>query len=86
MTVEAFNAKFEEMFAKHDVNNNGFLEKEEAKNFMIEVASVRPDGKEFNEENFNKLFDEKSTDGKISKETAHAMGLKRGQTLGFIQA
>ena len=86
ITVDQFNVMFEALFNAHDANHNGFLEKDECRELLKVVNSKRPDGHEFNEENFNALFDKHAVDGKIGKDSAHALALKRGQTLGFIQA
>ena len=83
--LATFEAMFEELFTRHDANNNGYLEKAEARAMIQEVNAQRPDGHEFNEENFSKLFDEKAIDGKIPKANAKEMALKRGRTLGFIE-
>ena len=86
ISVAEFDQFFEELFTAHDVNKNGFLEKDECRALMQVVNSKRPDGHVFDEAVFTQLFDAKATDGKITKEVAHSLALKRGQSLGFIQA
>ena len=86
ISVAEFEALFEQLFEAHDVNKNGALEIDEARALMQLINSKRPDGHAFDEERFVELFNSKAVDGKISKELAHQLALKRGQTLGFIQA
>ena len=84
ITPAQFEEMFEQLFTAHDANADGKLSKDECRELMKVVNAKRPDGHEFNEENFSALFDAKATDGHLSKEVAHALALKRGQTLGFI--
>ena len=86
ITVAAFEELFEQLFTAHDKNGNGSLEKDEARELMQVINSKRPDGQEFDETRFTELFDKFAEDGKISKEKAHQLALKRGQTLGFIES
>ena len=86
ISVAAFEELFEQLFTAHDKNGNGYLEKDECRELMQVVNSKRPDGHVFQEDVFTQLFDSKAVDGKLSKELAHQLALKRGQTLGFIEA
>ena len=84
VSIEKFNEMFEHLFTAHDKNGNGYLEKDEAIEMVKVINSKRPDGKEFDQEKFDELWAAKAEGDRISKEHAHAMCLKRGQTLGFI--
>ena len=82
--IAEFTVLFDGLFMLHDKNANGALEIEEARAFMIDVNSSRPDGAAFDEERFSALFTAKAVDGKIPKDVCHAVLLARGQQLGFV--
>ena len=83
-SIAEFTEMFDTLFAEHDKNHNGALEKDEARVFMQAVNAARPDGHEFDEVKFEELFAARSVDGAIPKAICHGALLKRGQALGFI--
>ena len=84
ISIEKFEEMFEALFTAHDKNQNGHLEKDEAVAMVQVINSKRPDGKEFDAAKFEEVWNNKAVDGKIAKQAAHDMLLKRAQTLGFV--
>ena len=84
ISIERFEEMFEALFTAHDKNGNGALEKDEAFEMIKVINSKRPDGAEFDAAKFEEIWNNKAVDGRIAKQAAHDMLLKRAQTLGFI--
>ena len=51
-TPAEFADYFNKLFTEHDKNNNGALEKDEARDFMVAINAPRPDGEKVDEDSF----------------------------------
>ena len=85
-TMEQFDKMIETQFAKHDVNADGKLDKEESHNLMKEVHSKFSD-KEWNEDAFEAGFKaaDEDGDGFIQKPELHKFLLARANDRGMME-
>ena len=69
-TQEQFAVMIDNLFAKHDVNSDGHLDRTEAHEALVDAHQRFGKGNPFNEDKFDEAFQAMDTDkdGQISKE------------------
>ena len=67
--TEALKEVVDDLWDKYDDDYNGFLDKDETRNFMKDILNQVPNAQEFSEDAFNELFIEFDEDesGTIEK-------------------
>ena len=59
----ALDHKVDKIWANYDLDDNGFLDRDEMRSFMINMLASMNMAENFNEESFRRLFDRFDVDG-----------------------
>ena len=86
-TQEQFNTFVNNLFAKHDTNDDNKLDKDESKAALAEAHERFGQGKPFNHEKFEEVFAEIDVDGDnhLQKEELHAFLHKIATARGQLE-